>query len=83
MKLLDGELPGEATAPSTERMLYEQALEALPGLNPREAVVSIEQQSQYIQQVYVIAEQDGLAREYVLGMFPTPLDEVRETIHGN
>jgi hypothetical protein len=73
----------EAKVATEERRLYDQALVGLPGLTAREAVLSIQEQSIYIQQVYVIAEEDGAARDYVLGMFPKPLDSMREFIHGN
>jgi hypothetical protein len=50
-------------------------------LNPTQALKTILSASQYKQQIFLVAEEDGLNRGAILNRFPKVPDKVKERLH--
>lgn len=64
-----------------DELVYDKAKRGLPAMNPTEAVRAMLNLSPYKRQIFLVAEEDGLARGVVLNRFPKVSETMKERLH--
>jgi len=66
-----------------DELVYEKAKRGLPAMDPTTALKTILDLSRYKQQLFLLAEEDGLNRGVILNRFPKVPNEMKERLHAN